>query len=89
MKEESHMSVAIKPTSGASSRTRNRLREHGADGFTIRDGPRRVMFDSGAEAWVNVQSHSENVSLHKWGHPGKREAWFGWLPVNEITIDED
>jgi hypothetical protein len=76
----------IKAKPGASSRTRNRLREHGADGFIIRDGPKRVMFDSGAQTWINVQSRSENVSLHKWGHPGKREAWFGWLPINEIEV---
>ena len=78
--------IIIKAVPSASSRTRNRLREHGADGFIIRDGPRRVMFDSGAQTWINVQSRSENVSLHKWGHPGKREAWFGWLPVNEIEV---
>ena len=80
---------SIKANPGASSRTRNRLREHGADGFTIRDGPKRVLFDSGAQVWINVQSRSENVSLHKWGHPGKREAWCGWLPVDEIEVTNE
>ena len=65
--------VMLKAASGASQRTRNRIRERGADGFTVEKEPQTVRFDNPRGVnWVMVMSAD-----------GK---WSGWLPVDEIEV---
>jgi len=69
-----------------SNRTRNKLHEHGTRGFTVLSEPTIPSFDTKGIKWIRVQSVEENVSLSKWGRPGEKEAWVGWLPLDEIRI---
>ena len=63
--------ILIKAASGACKRTKNRIREHGSEGFVIKDfTPSSWLFD-GAPA-INVKP------------AGKGDGWFGWLPLPEI-----
>ena len=65
--------VMLKAASGASQRTRNRIRERGADGFTVEKEPQACLFaDNRGVNWVMVMSAD-----------GK---WSGWLPVDEIEV---
>ena len=47
--------VKITPRNKASSRTKNRLREHGPE-FEIIHSPRFVRFDNGVRLWVLVEN---------------------------------
>jgi|TARA_Y100000310_G_C20677813_1_gene814117 hypothetical protein len=69
-----------------SNRTRNKIHEHGGTGFIVLLEPRNTSFDRGGGKWIMVKSLEENVSLGKWGQPGRKEAWQGWLPMDEIRI---
>ena len=63
--------VMLKAASGASQRTRNRIRERGADGFTVERAPQPIAAaDNRGVNWVLLMSLD-----------GK---WSGWLPVDEI-----
>ena len=65
--------VMLKAASGASQRTRNRIRERGADGFTVERPPQSITApDNRGVNWVMVMSAD-----------GK---WSGWLPVDEIEV---
>ena len=65
--------IKIKALSGASQRTKNRIRERGADGFTVEKEPQAVRFDNPRGVnWVMVMSADGN--------------WSGWLPVDEIEV---
>tara|TARA_R110002020_G_scaffold82600_1_gene204728 strand:- start:239 stop:481 length:243 start_codon:yes stop_codon:yes gene_type:complete len=65
--------IKIKALSGASQRTKNRIRERGADGFTVEKEPQSVRFDNPRGVnWVMVMSADGN--------------WSGWLPVDEIEV---
>ena len=65
--------IKIRALSGASQRTRNRIRERGADGFTVEKEPQACLFaDNRGVNWVMVMSAD-----------GK---WSGWLPVDEIEV---
>ena len=65
--------IKIKALSGASQRTKNRIRERGADGFTVEKEPQTCLFaDNRGANWVMVMSID-----------GK---WTGWLPVDEIEV---
>ena len=65
--------IKIKALSGASQRTKNRIRERGADGFTVEKEPQACLFtDNRGANWVMVMSID-----------GK---WTGWLPVDEIEV---
>ena len=57
----------------ASSRTKNRIREHGPE-FTHRRGPSVPRFSGnrGVE-WILLTSE---------------DGWFGWLPVDEINTED-
>ena len=58
---------------GASQRTKNRIRERGADGFTVEKDPQTVRFDNPRGVnWVMVMSADG--------------SWSGWLPVDEIEV---
>ena len=65
--------VMLKAASGASQRTRNRIRERGADGFTVEKAPQPIAAaDNRGVNWVLLMSLD-----------GK---WSGWLPVDEIEV---
>tara|TARA_R110000824_G_scaffold291864_1_gene480319 strand:- start:734 stop:967 length:234 start_codon:yes stop_codon:yes gene_type:complete len=65
--------VMLKAASGASQRTRNRIRERGADGFTVERAPQPIAAPNNRGAnWVLLMSLD-----------GK---WSGWLPVDEIEV---
>ena len=65
--------VMLKAASGASQRTRNRIRERGADGFTVEKAPQPIAApDNRGVNWVLLMSLD-----------GK---WSGWLPVDEVEV---
>ena len=65
--------IKIRPRSGARQRTRYRILERGADGFTVEKEPQACLFaDNRGANWVMVMSVD-----------GK---WSGWLPVDEIEV---
>ena len=65
--------IKIKALSGASQRTKNRIRERGADGITVEKEPQNVLFPGNRGVnWVMVMSAD-----------GK---WSGWLPVDEVEV---
>jgi hypothetical protein len=65
--------INIKALSGASQRTKNRIRERGADGFTVEKEPQAVSFaNNRGVKWVMLTSKSGD--------------WLGWLPVDEIEV---
>ena len=45
-----------------SNRTRNKLHEHGAQGFMVLGEPEVPTFDTKGIQWIRVQSLEENVS---------------------------
>ena len=67
--------IKIKALTGASQRTKNRIRERGAYGFRVQLGPRVPMFDGnrGTE-WVLLLSSC---------------GWSGWLPIDEVQIEQE
>ena len=65
--------IKIKALSGACQRTKNRIRERGADGFTVEKAPQPIAAaDNRGVNWVLLMSLD-----------GK---WSGWLPVDEIEV---
>jgi len=65
--------VMLKAASGASQRTKNRIRERGADGFTVERAPQPIAAPNNRGVnWVLLMSLD-----------GK---WSGWLPVDEIEV---
>jgi hypothetical protein len=72
-----------------SQRTRNKIHEHGSSGFIILQEPTVPSFCTRGANWIRVRSLEENVSLSRWGRPGEKEAWSGWLPMAEIRIEEN
>ena len=65
--------IKIRALSGASQRTRNRIRERGADGFTVERAPQPIAAPNNRGVnWVLLMSLD-----------GK---WSGWLPVDEIEV---
>ena len=80
MKIGSH--VHIKWNTSACSRTKNRIREHGRDGFIVLSQPKSVRFAGGQ--WISLTSVSK---LSSDGRGGKEE-WIGWLPANEQIEEE-
>ena len=73
--------VLVKHNQSACNRTKNRIREHGAQGFVIK------MFVPGSGLFVGrpailFDSVTELSSNGKGGF----EAWSGWLPIGEIIM---
>jgi len=65
--------VMLKAASGASQRTKNRIRDRGADGFTVERAPQPIAAPNNRGVnWVLLMSLD-----------GK---WSGWLPVDEIEV---
>jgi len=65
--------VMLKALPGASQRTRNRIRERGADGFTVERPPQSIAAaDNRGVNWILLMSLD-----------GK---WSGWLPGDEVEV---
>ena len=74
LKQGQHVFLAATP--GACQRTKNRIRERGADGFTVEKEPQTCLFaDNRGVNWVMVMSID-----------GK---WSGWLPIDEVEIEQE
>jgi len=75
--------VFLKHDRSACNRTKNRIREHGAQGFVIK------MFVPGSGLFDNKPAILFNsvTKLSSDGAGGK-EAWSGWLPTGEIIMSE-
>ena len=70
-KQGQHVFLAAKP--GASQRTKNRIRERGAQGFEVKTRPQTTQFaDNRGVDWVLLDA--------------KDSFWMGWLPVDEIEV---
>ena len=75
--------VFIKHNRSACNRTKNRIREHGTQGFVIKMfRPNSCLF--GGSPAILFDSVSE---LSSDGMGGK-EAWHGWIPIGEIIMTE-
>ena len=75
--------VFLKHNRSACNRTKNRIREHGSEGFVIKMFvPGSGLFD-GAPA-ILFQSVTESASDSR----GGRENWVGWIPIGEIDMCE-
>ena len=74
------MHIDIQPQESASQRTKNRLREKGAEGFLIQSSPP----EQPCKALHNRQS-----VLVVAASDGERrgDRWMGWLPLDEISIN--
>ena len=69
----------VKPLSGACQRTKNRLNEHGTEGFTI------IGFDPGSWLFGNTPAvRLESITKSSSDGNGGKEEWMGWLPLLEI-----
>lgn len=72
--------VRLKPLNGACQRTKNRIREHGDQGFKI------TKFDPGS--WLFGGTPAMLLTSVACASAGQPE-WAGWLPLLEIGEDED
>ena len=71
--------VMLRPLAGACQRTKNRIREHGSQGFII------TRFDPGSQLFGNTPAVLFNsVTISASDGQGGRECWSGWLPLLEI-----
>jgi len=65
--------VKVKAAQGASQRTKNRIRERGAQGFEVKLEPQCAQFaDNRGVDWVLLDA--------------KDSFWMGWLPVDEMEV---
>jgi hypothetical protein len=74
--------IFVEPTTSASRRTKNRIREHGPFFFML-DSAKSVQSLSG-ESGVLVQCHGSDSII-----PNQESDWFGWLPESEINISKN
>ena len=76
--------VTLKPIKGACQRTKNRIREHGSQGFVITN------FNPGSWLFGNTPAVMlESVSKTANNGRGGKESWIGWLPLLEIDEDKN
>ncbi len=68
---ENGATIFIKPSSSASRRTKNRIREHGTHGFVI-CGFDPASWHFGGSAAILLKPAFEE------------DDWAGWVPINEI-----
>ena len=71
--------IVLVPNKNASQRTKNRLREHGAHGFLVRQGPRRSVLFPG-----KVIALFESLTKSAAG----RRTWMGWINIEEFDVVE-
>jgi hypothetical protein len=75
---ETSKHVTLRPTPKAKGRTKNRIREHGEDGFIVQ----RV--STGASCLEHRPALLlESVSKTSTGG----ESWLGWLPSEEVEVE--
>lgn len=74
--------ILVEPTTSASRRTKNRIREHGPFFFML-DSAKSVQSLSG-ESGILVQCHGSDSII-----PNQESDWFGWLPESEINISKN
>ena len=74
--------IFIEPTDKASKKTKERIRQHGTQGFEKWDG-HRVSPDNGVKTKTLFRSVSETSFPHGF-HKDKR--WIGWLSNKEWKI---
>ena len=67
--------VALVPNEAASQRTKNRLREHGKQGFLVRQGPRQSVLFPG-----KIVALFESMTKLSSGN----RTWMGWINIEEI-----
>ena len=72
---EHHMNIGdtvfLRPTAGASQRTKNRIREHGGDGFVVCNVSTACWPLNSRPAVLLEPTLAE-------------DNWLGWLPLDEI-----
>lgn len=62
---------SLSASSGASQRTKNRIRERGKFGFSVLKSPRAIQCDGNRGVlWVMLKSNDS--------------GWQGWLPIDEV-----
>jgi len=77
MKISAGLHVKLTALPGAESRTKNRIRERGAQGFIIKSELKPVIGLGGRQGLLFVAVEPS----------GKRgDQWMGWLPNDEIKI---
>ena len=69
--------LLLRPAPGATQRTRNRIREH-RGAFRLIRGPEPLACLGGRPS----------VLLQPMGIHTPNEGWWGWLPVEEIVVEE-
>lgn len=71
--------VMLRPLAGACQRTKNRIREHGTQGFVI------TSFNPGSWLFGNTPAVMlKSVTVTASDGQGGKENWQGWLPLQEI-----
>jgi len=71
--------VTLHATSGASSRTKNRIRENGCHGFVVVRPPVDSVLFSGHKAVLFESVMTKGLASRK---------WMGWLPLSEINASK-
>ena len=69
--------ILISPNAKATTRTKNRIREHGGKGFILE---RRN--DNALPAMWLVRAPRD-----PWNGEGSRTGWLGWLPKEEFHLE--
>jgi hypothetical protein len=73
------MLLRITALKNSSSRTKNRVSSHGKEGFTLkrRENSSKLFFGKPAILVTSITKTSQG-----------NEHWFGWLPEDEIIMEE-
>lgn len=74
--------LKITANGAASRRTKNRIKENGDQFIFIRESTSISLF--GGKTALLLRATSKNAS----NGSGGRENWYGWLPLNEILIED-
>jgi len=73
--------IKLTPTGTACQRTKNRIHENGME-FIVLQTAKTCQFDRGNQRWILLESAAHVCSDGR----GGKEAWQGWLPVEEIEV---
>lgn len=75
--------VFLKHNRSACNRTKNRIHEHGSEGFIIQKFvPNSGLFNGRPAILFNSVSELSNDGT------GGKERWSGWLPIGEIIMSK-